>query len=278
MRKLLIILFLIPLISFSQSEREDKIKIRDGQTYSSNQTTESQDKVVKRSMAQSHKKQSFDPQPIFSANNNTYRDNVDWNWRRWGAPSYGFLDYTPHFYYDRFGLRQPSRIYRMTDGEKKVVQGEKTHWRLGLSYNTNNELGGWLSVGNKTFFITEYYSNISNDKSSFLPNLTMDYVIPWNDRRLDDIIISGAIYAGAGVKFNIWGVFLAPGYGWETNNFQFFDELFILSNNGNYSFPNYTERFFTGKAGVLFDLKMISVKVDYNPFRNNLGVGAGIVF
>ena len=80
------------------------------------------------------------------------------------------------------------------------------------------------------------------------------------------------------MKTGLVGFYLMPGYGWEINNFQYFDELFILSNNGKYSFPNYKENYFTGKVGLLFDIKNVSVKFDYNPFREHMGFGLGIVF
>lgn len=277
MRLILLILFILPIMSSSQSEREEKLRIKKGQDYSINSNSEVQTKVTERKIYSPYERQTFEPQPIFSPFN-PYRNNNDWRWRMWGAPVSGFIDFTPSYYYDVFGLRQPSRIYKMADGQKKVIKGEKTHWRIGLSYNTDNQLGGWLTIGNKTFFIVEYCSNIANDKSSFLPNLTMDQVLAWNDRKLDDIKLGGVLYAGAGFKYKRFGGYVAPGYGWAIHNFQFFDELFILSNNGNYSFPNYDERFFTGKIGVLADIKMVSLKLDYNPFRNHLGLGAGIVF
>lgn len=277
MKRFLILLFLIPIIGFSQTEREDKLRIKRGGPTATAQTSETQQKILKREEYYSQQKQSFETNNnVF--NGNTYFNNYDWRWRMWGAPMSGFVNYTPSFYYDRFGLRQPSRIYRMANGEEKTVKGEKTHWRLGLSYNTDNQLGGWVTTGNKTFFIAEYCSFVPNDQSSFVPGLTMDYVITWNDRQLDNIVNGGVIYGGAGVKTGVIGIYLMPGYGWESNNFQFFDELFILSNNGKYSFPNFQENYFTGKFGVLADIKTLSIKLDYNPFRNNLNFGAGIVF
>lgn len=277
MKRFLILLFLIPIICYSQTEREDKLRIKRGGPSISNPTSEAQQKIVVRDKFYNQKQQTFETNTqIF--NRNIYYNNNDWRWRMWGAPVSGFVGYTPSFYYDRFGLRQPSRIYRMADGQEKTVKGEKTHWRLGLSFNTDNQLGGWVSIGNKTFFVAEYCSFLTIDQSSFIPGLTMDEVLPWNDRKLDDITKGGAFYAGAGMKTGIVGFYLMPGYGWEINNFQYFDELFILSNNGKYSFPNYKENYFTGKVGLLFDVKNVSVKFDFNPFREHMGFGLGIVF
>lgn len=278
MKNILIVLLFLPSFCLSQSERDEKLRFKSGQSQHVTQSTESQQKITHKTHNNlSSQREIFQTGPNILMPNRYY-DDLEWRWRNWGAPISGVVGYTPSFYYDRFGFRQPSRIYRMSDGEQKVVKGDKTHWRLGLSINTKKQLGGWLSVGNQRFFIGEYTSYVSNDQSSFLPSLTMADVIPWNDQRLDEIKLGGELYLGAGIKLSSFGLYIMPGYGWERNNFQFFDELFILSNNGKYSFPNYDDRYFTGKLGIIYDYKMITTKMDYNPFRNNINFGAGIIF
>lgn len=263
MRKLIFVFLFLPTLLFSQTERDQKLQIK------------SNSNIVVRNNHYSQERQTFGNTPTFGVvRGYDYRSA---NWLTWGAPYHGFNNFTPIYYYDRYGLRQPGRVYN-TNGTQDTVRGQKTHWRLGMSYNTKNQLGGWLTIGNKNFFITEYSSYVPNDKSSFLPNITMSDVIPWNDRQLDNLQYGGSIYMGVGTKIGIVGLYIMPGYEWETNNFQFFDELFILSNNGNYSFPNYSDNYFTGKAGLITDYKMGSIKVDYNPFKNFMTFGLGLVF
>jgi len=274
MRISLLIFLILPFLSISQSEREDKLRIK-GSTNVSTQISENQSKIVVRDKHYAQEKQTFN-------NSNSIRPtpNINYgyyNWINWGAPTYGFNSFIPYYYYDRFGLRQPARIYNI-NGKQDTVRGQKTHWRLGLSYTTKNQIGGWITVGNRNFFIAEYSSYVPNDKSSFLPNITMSDVLPWNDVQLDDITSGGAIYAGAGTKVGPLGLYIMPGYEWERNNFQFFDELFILSNNGKYSFPNYTTNGFSGKAGVIYDCKMGTGRIDYNPFKQSITFGLGIIF
>lgn len=271
--KTLFFILLFPFTLFCQTEKEQKLKIRSNSeniSYTSN--VESKNKMIQRDNS---KKQSFENNDWFS--NPSYYNFDRHRWTLWGAPSFGYVNYIPSYYYDRFGLRQPRRIYNMSNGDKVTVNGVKNHYRVGLTFNTDSQLGVWGSIGNKTYFITELSFYLDNDQSSFLPNLTMDEVIPWNDMKLDDIVNGGVFYAGAGFKTNKFGFYLMPGYGWESHNFQFFDELFILSNNGKYSFPNYNENYFTGKLGALVDYKMVTFKFDYNPFRQNVSFGLGVI-
>lgn len=274
--KTLFVILLCPFILFSQTERESKLKVRDNLTSSvTTNSSERNSKIVQRDNTLYYKKQTFTNNNWYSSP--TYYDFNTHRWIGWGAPTFGYVNYIPSYYYDRFGLRQPSRIYNMSNGDKVTVNGVKNHYRVGLTFNTDSQLGVWGSIGNKTYFITELSFYLDNDQSSFLPNLTMDEVIPWNDTRLDDIVNGGVFYAGAGFKTGKFGFYLMPGYGWESHNFQFFDELYILSNNGKYSFPNYNENYFTGKLGALVDYKMATFKLDYNPFRQNVSFGLGVI-
>ena len=273
MRHLILLFLLLPSFLISQTEREQKLYIKHG-TYSSPQNNEQSSKIVQRDNSYAYKQQTFNNNSFI--NRNPSYDHSRSRWAGWGAP-YNYNNFIPFYYYDRFGLRHPGRIYN-SGGKQDTVKGQKTHWRVGLSYNTDNQLGGWVTVGNKNFFMFEYCSYLDNDQSSFLPNITMDEAISWNDRRLDDIVIGGGVYAGGGIKFNSLGVYIMPGVGWDRSNFQFFDELFILSNNGKYSFPNYSDTYFTGKVGIIYDYKMLSTRMDYNPFRQYITFGLGLVF
>lgn len=276
MKNLLVILLLLPLSVLSQTEIDQKLSFRNGTKTSQSTNTEPYQKTNIRQADLSRKKQTFENNSVFGQER-IYYDYDRLNWIRWGAPISGYSNFYPFYYYDRFGLRQPGRVYKHYDNRLDTVKRERQHWRLGLSYNTDNQLGAWVAYGNKRFLMVEYSSYLTNDKSSFLPNLTTDYVMSWNDKRLDDITYGGVVYVGGGVKFNKFGMYIMPGYGWDINNFQYFDEFYILSNNGKYSFPNYTEKYFTGKFGAIYDHKYLSAKIDYNPFRNNLNFGIGIV-
>ncbi len=275
MKKLFFLILLIPSLIFGQSERDQKLAIKYGNKSSQTTSSESSSKSKIKEVDFHKKTQKFGTHGTFDRP--VYYDYDRYNWVRWGAPVYGYSTFQPIYYYDRFGFRQPGRIYSYTDGRRDTIRGEKKHWRLGLSFNSEKQMGGWFSYGNKTFFMFEYCSYVESDKSSFIPDLTMSEVIPWNDKRLDDLKNGGTIYAGGGFKLNKFGIYIMPGYGWGNTNFQFFDEYYILSNNGKYSFPNYSESYLTGKFGVIYDYKYFTSKLDYNPFRNDINIGVGIV-
>lgn len=276
MKNILIFLFFLPTVTFTQTEKEQKLSIRNHVITIPSTSTEKTEKTIVKRSSYSEDRQTFNNENIFQPV--TYYDYDRWNWVNWGAPTFGFRGFIPSYYYDRFGLRQPSRIYTMDNGEKMTVKGVKKHWRFGLSYNTINQLGGFISYGNKTYLIAEYSSYIPNDESSFIPNLTMDKVLEWEDKKLDDIFYGGSVYIGCGIKVNSFGIYVMPGYTWTTQNFQFFDEFYILSNNGRYSFPNFSENSVTAKVGILYDYKLLTTKIDYNPFRNYINFGVGFIF
>lgn len=274
MKNLLVILLLLPLSVFPQTERDQKLSFRNRTKTTQTTNTEQSEKTTIR-RTEIDRRNTPTNTPIFYGP--SYYDYHRFDWIRWGAPIHGYSGFYPFYYYDRFGFRQPARIYTYENGKKDTIRGERQHIRLGLSFNTDNQIGGWFTYGNKRFFILEYSSYLSNDRSTYLSDLTMDIVIPWNDQRLEDITKGGVIYAGGGYKLNRFGFYIMPGYGWERNNFQFFDEFYVLSNNGKYSFPNYKENYFTGKVGVIYDYKFLTTKVDYNPFRNIINLGVGFV-
>ena len=74
------------------------------------------------------------------------------------------------------------------------------------------------------------------DKSTYYPEITRDVALPWKDVRLNDITKGGTLFVGLGQKFGRTGIFGALGIVTERIRYQYFDETYILANNGNYSF------------------------------------------
>lgn len=273
MKNLILFLVLFSNLLSAQNERDEKLSKRFNSKPTTTTNNEANEKITTRN--NTYQTNTYEP------SRNTYRrpiiyNDFDYNWVRWGAPYNNFLYYTPSFYYDRFGFRQPRRVYYMSDGNKQTIDGEKTNYRIGVGYGYKDNLSFWASVGKRNFFIIEYSTIIEDDKSSFMTNVTMDDVIRWQDKRLEDIRHGGTIYMGGGRKFSKLGGYIMAGYGWETHNLQFFDELYILSNNGRYSIRDYDEKYFTAKVGMIYDHKYISLKTDYDLFRNVFNVGLGV--
>lgn len=200
----------------------------------------------------------------------------DWRWHRWGAPYY-YDNWYPWSYYDRWGYRQPARVYITEGGKTDTVRGIKPHVSLGVQGN-KDQLGGFFTIGRKAFFIAEYQRFVATDKSTYYSDLTKDVVIPWNDKRLSNISKGGTLFLGAGHRFGANGVYAALGLGTETVRQQYFDELYILANNGRYSISDYKQNFLTAKLGYMRDFKFATLKLDYEPSRQRVGVGVGVNF
>jgi len=135
-----------------------------------------------------------------------------------------------------------------------------------------------LTLGDRGYFIAEYSQIFQRDESLFYPDLTMDKVLPWNDQKLEDIQKGNIVYLGFGKKISRTGFHASIGFGRAEKRYQFFDELFILSNNGKYSIREFDENFFTVKIGALHDFGRGTLKIDYDPIRKMGFFGAGVNF
>jgi len=261
---LLIILLITPFLSFSQTESNQKSNVK---TQSATRSTEIQQKQQIRVESQRPR------------NNTTviYQHVPTWNrWNTWGAPNY-FDRFDRFYFYDDFNVRRPARIY-YRDGRKDTVKGKNLGFRFGLQYSTQNEIGGWITIGNKTYFILDFSTVVKNDRSQFYDNITLYDALGWNDEQLSNIEEGWSVYLGLGRKFKNTGAHLMFGFGEEQENFQFFDEFYILSNNGKYSFVNFVQDYFSIKLGITQDIKMITIKTDYDPIQKIGTFGLGFNF
>lgn len=300
MKKFILFLILLPLLSLSQ-ERQQKQSIRQG-TYSPSMGSrspmgmQSQPRMGPNGSEYQQKQQFREnsrPKPgsnIPSGGLYYYDPYWNWNggwgwdwgwggnwrWQRWGAPIW-FDNWYPWSYYDRWGYRQPARIYVTENGKTDTVRGVKQRLSFGIQM-TNNQLGGFFTIGRKGYFLLEYQRHRVQDRSTFYPDLTRDVVIPWEDKRLPNITRGGTLFVGGGSRFGKTGIHAALGIGKERVRQQYFDELFILSNNGRYSIPDFHENFLTVKLGAMRDFKFATLKLDYEPFRDNFGIGLGVNF
>lgn len=294
MRKLLVLLFL-PLGIFAQ-ERQQKEAIRQGlparpvpSAPGMPQTPSFRTQPPREVPSEYDRKRSlrdgtgyYTPTPPRPRQHYYYYDPYwDWGWgwnrwNRWGAP-YFYNDWYPHFYYDTWGYRQPARVYIQEDGRRDTVKGVKPRISLGIQTSTL-ETGAFLTVGRQTYFLAEYQHTFRRDKSTFYSELTRDVVVPWEDKRLNDIRKGGSLFLGLGQRFGRAGVHGALGLVKERVRYQYFDELFVLSNNGYYSFPSYVDTYLALKVGGLYDFKLATIKADYDFSRDLVSVGVGVNF
>jgi len=274
---------IFPLSSFSQSENDSKSAIRNNsksQSTSSNQSrissTEIFDKNEIRREQSTFKRERFTPPPP-----PMWGGIGGWNqWYRWGAP-YSFYSFYDLDVYDRWGYRTPARIFQQSNGRQDTIFSRKNKVRLGINFSTKNELGGWITIGKSLYFKGQFNKIISSDKSEFYDNPNVSFYnasVVWNDKRLEDITKGWSVYFGVGREFKNFGVNISLGLGKEEENFQFYDELNILSNNGKYSFRNFVENYVTTSVGITHDYKFISISADFDPIRKTFFLGTGFNF
>jgi len=274
----LIFILSVPILSFSQTERDQKLSIR---TQSQSNNTSGSSRITSNEVFQKQEIRRESQEPKTTV---IYQPTPRWNswnrWNSWGAPYY-FNNFYQFDHYDRWGYRRPARVYETNNGKFDTIISKKSKFRFGLNVSTNNQVGAWFTIGRALYFKGSFNKIITSDKSEFYNNPQISFynaTSVWNDKRLEDIMKGWSTYFGFGREFKNFGVNLSVGLGEEETNYQFFDELYILSNNGNYSFRNFVDNFVSVSVGVTHDYKFLSLSADYDPIRKTFWLGAGFNF
>jgi hypothetical protein len=199
-------------------------------------------------------------------------NNWGWGWNRWdmwGAPGFGWNYFQPMWYWNDWGYRQPARVYVYNNGKRDTIRGKKPVISFGIQRTTDKQVGGFFTIGNKGYLITEYNASIERDNSTFFPfgNITqVDFPL------VNDLIQRQSFYIGVGKRIKRTGVHMMIGTVSEDAKWRGRDDL------GYITFPKYLDRFTTIKIGTLHDYKNFTLKVDYDPIINNGTFGLGINF
>jgi hypothetical protein len=221
-------------------------------------------------------RESNRPQPNRRGSNFIVRDpffnDWGWGWNRWnmwGAPSFGWNHWNQGFYFNDWGYRQPARVYVYDNGKRDTIKGKKPVISFGIQKTTDNQVGGFFTIGNKGYFIVDYNNSVERDNSTFFPNgkiTQVDFPI------VNDLIQNRSFYVGVGKRIKRTGVHMMIGTVSEDVKWRGKDDL------GYITFPKYLDRFTTIKIGTLHDYKNFTLKVDYDPIIRNGTFGLGINF
>ena len=204
--------------------------------------------------------------------NDPFFNDWGWGWNRWnmwGAPGFGWNFWQPSFYWNDWGYRQPARVYVYDNGKRDTIRGKKPVISFGIQKTTDEQLGGFFTVGNKGYFIMEYNSSVERDNSTFFPfgNITqVDFPM------VNDLVQRNSFYIGAGKRIKRTGVHFMIGTVSEDVKWRGKDAL------GYITFPKYLDRFTTIKVGALHDFKNLTIKFDYDPIITNGTFGLGVNF
>jgi hypothetical protein len=193
-----------------------------------------------------------------------------WNrWNMWGAPTFGWNYWNPGFYFNDWGYRQPARVYVYDNGKRDTIKGKKPIINFGIQKTTDNQVGGFFTIGNKGYFVVEYNASVERDNSTFFPfgNVTqVDFPL------VNDLVQRQSFYVGVGKRIKRTGIHMMIGTVSEDVKWRGRDDL------GYITFPKYLDRFTTIKIGTLHDYKNFTLKVDYDPIIRNGTFGLGINF
>ena len=189
------------------------------------------------------------------------------NWGLWGAPMYGFNYYSPYWYYNSYGYRQPARIYTYKNGKTDTIFGKKPIINFGISKTNNDQLGGFFVVGNRGYFIMDFVTTYKPDNSTYFPHGTLSQV---DFPMISDLKKQRTFYLGAGKRFARTGVHGMIGFGSENVYYRGRDKY------GEITFPKYEHTFTTFKVGILHDFKHFTFKVDNDLVRNYWQFGLGL--
>jgi hypothetical protein len=279
-------LLLLVSMSFSQSsEQQEKKQVASGNSRTTSQlpvssSVELQQKknIVTQSTppAQTQRRTEYYPRPnVYSPRYDYFPYLTPFDLRR----NYGYYDYpwTRYYQYDAWGFRNYSRVYVIQDGKRDTVHMKPLHGSAGLQFS-KGEIGGFLSLGKKVYFLAEYQTTLEKDISTYYPDLSRERALAWGDRRLEDLTKSQVFYVGLGKRYGKTGVHLSLGLGNEKKRYQFEDEYFLLSNNGRYSILNYEDNFVSYKLGVLHNYKKVTLKADIDFYRPKAMIGIGLNF
>jgi hypothetical protein len=237
------------------------------QNSTSNYTPRQQPNVSEwRNNPPRNQRQEFQNQrPNNNWNNNFYNNR----WNMWGAPMFGYNYFSPGFYYNDWGYREPVRIYVYSSGEKDTIRGKSIHFSFGIQKDNINQIGVWGTVGNRTYVIGEYSQTYEKDNSTYFPHGKLSLV---DFPLVDDLKMSQTFYVGLGKKINRTGIHFMIGSVNEIIRFRGRDKV------GYLTFPKQDSNQMTVKAGLIHDFKNLTIKLDYDPILKSTTYGLGVNF
>lgn len=182
----------------------------------------------------------------------------------WG--NWGWYQPYPYFWYDDFGYRNRGVVRIYENGKKDTVFHKKPVISFGVQKTGGNQIGGFFTIGNKSYFIAEYNSTFERDNSTFFQygNITqVDFPL------VNDLVEQRSFYVGVGKRIKRTGIHMMIGSVTEDVKWRGKDDI------GYITFPKYRDRFTSVKIGALHDFKNLTIKFDYDPIidRNTFGLG-----
>ena len=276
MKKILILIFLVPILLFGQSSswrnHTNSSPNYNSQITPNNNSRQNNISNWRNSPPRNNSYVTTNPRPSqYYGRENYYNHRYPYydRWYYWGAPSFGYNYWTPGYYYNNWGYREPYRIYYYENNTVDTVKGEQIHFSFGIQGTTDNQIGGWVTIGNRGYFIMEYSSTNKRDNSTYFENGTLSQV---DFPLVSDLKNVNSFYIGGGKKIKRTGFHVMLGVVNEIVKYRGIDDI------GYITFPKYDNSFISAKFGILHDFKNVTTKIDYEPTLKNLSFGIGVNF
>jgi hypothetical protein len=272
MKKLLVLLLFIPMISFSQvsSWRQTGGSV-------SPQTTQSAPGVQPSVPQQQNNVSSWRTQtaPIRPGDIVPQQPLV----RRWRGTDinpyglqygvWGWYQPYPYIWYDDYGWRQRSVVRIYESGRRDTVASTPVLFSAGIGHTNNKQTSYWGLIGNnKGYFIVDYVMTYAIDQNQYYPHgqiNNVDFPLSKNDWKKES-----TFYVGGGKRIGKIGIHGMIGFGSEVIRWQGKDDL------GGISFPKSNANFTTFKVGIIRDFKFLTLKLDTDPIRGYSQISIGL--
>lgn len=260
MKHLIVLLCLVPVLSFSQVSN-----------WRSNPPQASFSAPSIQSQRSDVSNWRIDP-PRSNRTTQPFIIDYGWGWNRWnmwGAPAFGWNFWQPMWYLNDWGYRQPGRVYVYENGKRDTILGKKPIYNFGIQKSTDKQIGGFFAVGNKSYFITEFNTTYDKDNSTFFPYGELQGI---DFPLVEDQVRIKTFYAGIGKRFKRTGFHIMLGTVNERVRWRGKDAV------GYITFPKYHTTNMTAKFGIIQDIKTLTIKIDYDPFIKTATMGLGLNF
>jgi hypothetical protein len=274
MKKLLMLLLVIPMISFSQVS---SWRQTGGSVPASSQTSQSTQTRVQPSIPQQNNVSSWRTQtaPIRPGDNfqgqplvRRYRyTDINPYGLQYGV--WGWYQPFPYMWYDDFGWRQRSEVRIYESGRRDTIRKERVYTSFGFGHTSNKQAAYWGTIGGKRgYFIMDYVMTYAIDQNQYYPYgqiNNVDFPLSKTDWKKES-----TFYVGAGKRIGKIGIHGMIGFGSEVIRWQGKDAI------GGISFPKSNTSFTTYKIGLIRDFKFVTLKVDTDPIRGYSQISIGL--
>ena len=271
MKKLLILLLVIPMISFSQVSSWRQTGASVSSQTNQSQQTRIQPSVPQRNEVSKWRTQTapirpgdrYDVQPLVRRYRPTQINPYGLYYNNWG-----WYQPYPYIWYDDYGWKQRSEIRIYENGRRDTISKE-LYYTFGLGHTNNKQTAFWGAIGgNKGYFIMDYVMTYAIDQNQYYPNgnlVIADFPISKEIFKKEH-----TLYLGGGKRIGKLGVHGMIGFGNEIQRYQGKDEL------GGISFPKSNVNFTTFKVGLIRDFKWFTIKLDTDPIRGYSQMSIGL--